>query len=254
MLRYAAFYNDETYPCSTLWSVCVIVLVYIHLYFGLNILWYGYVCVSVLVFDWTQGVRTTIASYVNCMFICMYVYASVFLFSVHKCIGCLYACVWLSTGSRDHDSLMRQALLSNVISKFVSPIHSYLQQCSIHSCLQQCSIHSCVSIHAFLYKHTAIIQLWSTWVLVCIVQCHLCLSFAMWTSSLQSERVHFLGFSGPQGDGGTIALVHHVLSSTQPCSLALVEELVGWGPQLSSTQPCSLSQPHSLRKNMMRHG
>ena len=35
----------------------------------------------------------------------------------------------------------------------------------------------------------------------------------------QCGQVHFLVFSGPQGDGGTIALVHHVLSSTQPCSL-----------------------------------
>ena len=155
-----------TYLCSTLWSVCVFVglLVYIHLYFGLYILWYEYVCVSVLVFDWTQGVRTTIASnaYMNCVCVYMYMYASVSLFSVYKCIGGLYACVWLNTRSGDHDSLMRRALLSNVISKFVSPIHSYLQQCPIHFC---------VSIHAFLHKYTASIQLCSTWVLVCNVTC-----------------------------------------------------------------------------------
>ena len=148
--------RNVTYPFSTLWSVCVFVGLHVYQFymcfcFVYTVVWTMCVCVSVLVFDWTQWVRTTIASDLNCMCICMYVcffclgacmyvYASVFLVSVHKYIGCLNACVWLNTRSGDHDSLMRLALLSNVISKFVSPIHSYLQQCPIHSC---------VSIHAF---------------------------------------------------------------------------------------------------------
>ena len=193
MLRYATFYNDETYPCSTVWSVCVFVGVHI-CNFGLYILWVGCGDHDSLIYQ-----LCVICIYCVCK-IC--VNTNVFLVSVYKCIGCLSACVWLNTRSGDHDSLMRRALLSNVISKFVSPIHSYLQQCPIHSC---------VSIHAFLHKYNGNIQLCSTWVLVCNVTC---------VYQSQCGQVHFLVFSGPQGDGGTIALVHQVLSSTQPCSLS----------------------------------